>query len=59
MRVDHRRRHIAVTEQLLDRPDVVTALEQVRRKRVAERVAAHALVDSRLVRGTSPGPLYV
>ena len=43
VRVDHRRRHIRVTEQLLDRPDVVPVLEKVRREGVPERVASHSL----------------
>jgi hypothetical protein len=30
MRTDHRRADIAMIEQLLDRPDVVTRLEQMR-----------------------------
>lgn len=30
--VDHRRRYVAVTEELLHRPDVMTAFQQVRRE---------------------------
>ena len=36
-----------MTEQLLNRPDVVTILQQVRRERVAEGVAARRLRDAR------------
>lgn len=39
MRVDHRRTHIPVAKQLLDRPDVIAGLEQMRRKRMPQRVA--------------------
>lgn len=35
VRVDHRRAHIAVAQQLLDCANVVARLEQVRRERVA------------------------
>src|ERR1019366_639557 len=38
VRVDHRRPHVAVPEQLLNGPDVVAVLEQVRRKRMPESV---------------------
>src|SRR5437867_4183882 len=37
VRVDHGRADVAMTEQLLDRPDVVTVLEQVGRERVSEK----------------------
>jgi hypothetical protein len=39
MRVDHRGADVAVTEELLDGPDVVVVLEQVSGKGVSERVA--------------------
>ena len=42
VRVD-RRRHIRVTEQLPDRPDVVPVLEKMRREGVPERVARDSL----------------
>jgi hypothetical protein len=38
VRVDHRRPHVAVPEQLLNGPDIVAVLEQVRRKRMPESV---------------------
>jgi len=38
MRVDHRRRDILVTEQLLHRANVIPSLQQMRGERVAERV---------------------
>ncbi len=34
MGVDHRRAHIFVTEQLLDRPNIIAILKHVRRKRM-------------------------
>jgi hypothetical protein len=34
--VNHRRAHISVSKQLLDRADIVARLEQVRRERVAK-----------------------
>jgi hypothetical protein len=43
VRVDHRRAHVGVPEQLLDGPDVVPGLQQVRRERVPERVAGGRL----------------
>ena len=52
MRVDHRRRDILVTEQLLDGANVAAALEQVGGERVAEGVAGRALGDS----GSEHGP---
>ena len=36
--VDLGRRHIHVTQQLLDRADVVTALQKMGRKRIPQRV---------------------
>ena len=38
VQVDHRRGYVAVAEQLLNRADVVSGLQQVRRKRVPERI---------------------
>lgn len=45
--VDHRRADIRVAEQFLHHSDVVSVLEQMRRKGVAEGVAADALRDPR------------
>src|SRR5215470_2126342 len=39
--------HVAMTEQVLNRPDVVAILQQVRGERVAEGVAARRLGDAR------------
>jgi len=36
VRVDHRRVHVRVAEQLLDRADVLPALQQVRRERMPQ-----------------------
>ena len=46
MRVYHRRRNIPVTQELLHGPDVRTALQQVRRERVPQRVARRPLGDA-------------
>ena len=45
---DHRRGHIALAEEFLDRADVVAALEGVRGEGVAEGVAGHALGEAAL-----------
>jgi hypothetical protein len=52
VRVDHDGAHVAVTEQLLDRPDVVAVFKQVGRERVAERVAGGAFWDGLLWRAS-------
>ncbi len=44
--VDHRRRDIAVAQEFLDRPDVVTDVEEVRGERVAERMTGGKLGDA-------------
>jgi len=46
MGVNHRGAHIFVAQQFLHRPDVRTAFEQVRSKRMAERVGAGLLVHT-------------
>jgi hypothetical protein len=38
MGIDHRRTHVPVAKQLLDRTDVVAVFEQVRGKRVPQRI---------------------
>jgi hypothetical protein len=43
VRINHRRADILVTEQFLDRPDIVTVNKQVRGERVAKRVARYPL----------------
>jgi hypothetical protein len=45
VRVNHRRRHVLVTQKLLDRPNIITRFEQVGRETVPERVAARWLWD--------------
>ena len=40
MGVDHRRAHVLVAQQLLDRPNIIPILQQVGRKGVAKRMAA-------------------
>jgi hypothetical protein len=42
VRVDHRRRDVAVSEKLLDGPDVLSALEEVRGKGVPEGMTGDA-----------------
>ena len=43
--IDHRRLDARVAEQFLDGADVVSVLEQVRRERVPQCMAAHVLCD--------------
>src|SRR5436190_12756470 len=45
--VDLGRRYGGVAEQLLDRPQVRAALEQMRRERMPQRVRMHAALDRR------------
>ncbi len=54
---DHRRAHVLVPEQLLDRADVVPALQQVRRDAVPQRVAARSLRQTRREHRLAYGPL--
>ena len=51
MRVNHRRAHVVMPEQFLDRADVVTSLQQVRRKAMTKRVAASGLVNASFPEG--------
>src|SRR5438034_11742707 len=46
VRVDHRRAHVAVTEQLLYRADVMPGLEQMRGEAVPPPLTARALGDA-------------
>jgi len=45
VRVDHRRVDVGMTEQLLDRADVLPALQQMRGERMAQRVRADGFED--------------
>ncbi len=45
MRVDHRCLHVTVAEQLLDRTDVRSPLQQVRGKAMAKGMATRWLAD--------------
>ena len=47
VRVDHRGVDVGMAEQFLNRPDVVPALEQVGRERMAERMATDAFATGR------------
>ena len=46
MGVDHRGADVLVTEELLDRPDVVAGFQEVRREGVAERVGRDVFGNS-------------
>jgi hypothetical protein len=47
MGIDLRGRHILVPQQLLDRAQVVTRLQQMRRERMPQRMASRWLDDAR------------
>ena len=47
MRVNHRRIHVVMAEQLLDRANVLPAFEPMGRKRVSQRVCTDRLGDLR------------
>src|SRR6266404_4127219 len=57
MSVDHGRRHVTMTEQFLDCPDVVPVLQQVGGERVAEGVAPCGLRDARRAYSVADGAL--
>ena len=57
VRVDHGRRHVTMTEQLLDGLDVVPVLQQVGGERVAEDVAPCGLRDARRAYSVADGAL--
>jgi hypothetical protein len=46
VRVNHHRSHILVPEQLLDRADVLPALQQMRREVVRQRRLAQSLAET-------------
>lgn len=47
MGVDHRGRHIRVTEQFLHGTDIIARLQQMRRKGMPQAVAVNLFVDTR------------
>ena len=51
VRVNHCGPHVAMPQQLLDSPDVVTGLEKMRGERVAQGVTARPLRDARSAKG--------
>lgn len=53
LQIDHRRLHVAVAQQFLDRLQVASGQQQMARKRVPERVRGHSLRDV----GLPGGPL--
>jgi hypothetical protein len=55
--VEHRRRQVAVPEQLLDSTNVLASFQKVRRERVTERVAGNALIRAGSDGGFTHGPL--
>ena len=57
MGVDHRRRHILVAEQFLHRADVVATCEQVRGKRMPQRMRRSRLDGARVAHRLSYSPL--
>ena len=57
VRVDHRGTDVGVPEQLLDGADIVSGLEEMSRKRMAQGVAAHALRQLRPARRLGDRPL--
>ena len=61
MRIDHCRLDALMAQDLLDRPDVVTALEEMRREGVPQGVAGRVLDHSggpaRVVKGPLEGSL--
>ena len=57
MCIDHRRLDAAVAQDLLDRPDVVAALQEVGGEGVAQGVAGRVLEDPGRAAGVVKGPL--
>jgi len=53
MGIDHRGFHVLVPQQFLNRPDIVTAFQQMRGEGMAERVASGAFGQPGLV-ATAP-----
>ena len=58
VRVDHRRAHVLVAQERLDRAEVGAGFEQVGGEAVAEGVAARALRDARGLHRVTDGPLH-
>jgi hypothetical protein len=58
MGIDHRRRDVVMPEQLLDRPAVVTGLEQMGRERVTQRMATRSLGKTCPSNGILEGALH-
>ncbi len=58
MRVNHRRADVRMTQQLLNRSNIVTRLKEVGRKRVSKRVAPDTLRQTRLADRVRHGPLH-
>ena len=58
MSVDNGRAHIAMTQQLLHGPDIVTRLEELRGERMPQRVTCRALGDACRADRLSHRPLH-
>ena len=57
MGVDHRRRDVLVTEQLLDGADILPILEEVSGEGMPKGVTRHSLGEAKLLDGPSHGLL--
>ena len=57
MCIDHRRLHIFVAQQFLDRPDIIALLQQMRRKAVPQGVTTDAFGEPCRTTGLAHGPL--
>ena len=57
MRIDHRRGHVFMSEQLLNSPDVIAAFEQMSRKAMPQSMRSDVFVNVSIFRGSSDGIL--
>jgi hypothetical protein len=57
VRIDHRGRHITVSEQFLDRPYVMAGFQQMRCKRMPKRMAGRRFRHTRRQHGGVKRPL--
>ena len=55
--VDHRRADVLVSEQFLNRPDIIPVFQEMGSERMPEGVAGDRLRDPRLLAGIFDGPL--
>jgi hypothetical protein len=52
VRIDHRRGHVTVAKELLDRADVMAALEEMGGERMSEGMTRDPLLQASLTAGT-------